>query len=195
MNTANLASPMPAKAPRLPHLEAKNQGKAQARQPQIGSKTSPLLDKSQPKALPTTEKADTAPPKTQLSKELQEYFRVIDRLEQNLTAKNISTEELDTAIDGLQEKLTGLSPDQKKKLLGMEFFVKNKIENLKALKVALTEALQDEAKRTEALDLLKDKQFISLINNLEGSQGKASTYDNLAKSSAAKPLPSTAIKA
>jgi len=129
------------------------------------------------------------------SKEVGEYLRAIDRLEQGLSSGKITPEELDKALNSLQEKLSSLSAEQKKKLMGMEFFVKNKIENIRSFRNSLSGMLNDDKTRLEGLDFLRNKQFVALLNQLEGTQDKNSTYNHAARLGSMKSATPPSIKA
>lgn len=140
------------------------------------------------------EQMDSAKPKDAESKEVKEYLKAIDRLEKGLKQGDIKPEELQIALNNLEEKILALSPAQQKKLLKMEFFVQHKIEDLKTFKSEMIEALKDQNKRPEALGLLREPQFISLLNDLKGSQpGETYSKGGMAANTAS-PLSTQNIK-
>jgi len=192
MNTAQLSSISPVKSPALMAKDLKEDRKPdmKAGESQVKTAKTPKKDKG---AESVDTKSASLTPKEKQSKEVQDYLKVINRLEQSLVSKKIEPEELEKSLKNLEEKLAALKPEQKKKLLGMEFFVKNKIENLKSLKDQLNTALLDEQERTDALALLKDKQFIALLHNLPGTLD--STYNQTAKANQAQPISTREIKA
>ena len=142
-----------------------------------------------------TEKMDNPQPKDAESKEVKEYLKAIDRLEAGLKSGEIKPEELQRALNNLEEKILSLSPQQQKKLLKMDFFVQHKIEDLKTFKSELLENLMDQNKRPEALRMLREPQFISLLNNLEGSQGGETYSKGGLTPNQAQPLSTQNIKA
>jgi len=199
MNTSNLSSSPKASSPKLPSKATANK--------EGGAKNAVMEPQTKPKeALETkaklkTESMDSPVAKTAKetkepeSKEVQEYLKAIDRLEKGVTTGEISEEDLDAALNGLEEKILALSPTQKKKLLSMDFFVQNKIEDLKVMKKTMTEYFDDLEKRNQAFDLLKDQQFIAILNDLPEAKTNTTTYDQSARPNQAQPISTKQIKA
>lgn len=142
-----------------------------------------------------TERMDNPQPKDAESKEVREYLKAIDRLEAGIKSGEITPKELQRALNHLEEKILALSPQQQKRLLKMDFFVQHKIEDLKTFKSELLENLTDQNKRPEAMRLLREPQFISLLNDLEASQpGETYSKSGLTPNQA-QPLSTQQIKA
>ncbi|MDT8447799.1 MAG: hypothetical protein RRB13_12990 [bacterium] len=143
-----------------------------------------------------SEKPDNSQAQEPESKEVQEYLKVIDRLEQALKTGDMDAPELEKVVAKLQDKISQMTPTQQKKLLRMDFFMRHKIEDLKTMKDTLVDFLGDLARRSEAVELLKDPQFIALLNDLPESKG-GDTYakSGMTTNNLAKPISTQQIKA
>jgi len=188
MNMAQISSPKSTKPMPMDMKGQKKPGPSEGTKDAQAAMAKPKMDKSVETKGKTGVEA-----KEQQPKEIQEYLQAINRLEQSLISQKIKPEELEISLSNLETKLLALKPEQKKKLLGMEFFVKNKIEDLKTLKSHMTTALEHEKERTEVIDLLKNKQFIALLHDLPGT--KDQTYNQGAKSNQAQVISTREIKA
>jgi len=199
MNTATLAGPKgtPAKMPPKAGPKAEQQpdlktGKGQGSAPKSNSAELAKLK---------TESMDSPGGKPKAlenqSKEVREYLKVIDKLEKEVTEGTLTDEQLEETLTNLDKRVELLVPEQKKKLLKVEFYTKNNIEDLKTMKKTLGEFLKDPIKRIEVFEMLRDPQFIALLNDLPDASAGPSGYDQNAQSvpNKAEPMSTTSIKA
>lgn len=97
------------------------------------------------------------------SPEIDEYLKMISRLETKVKKDEIEEEDLEKVINALEEKILTLSEQDKVKLKNVEFFKKEGIENLKNMKKTLTEMFNDELERDKLFDFLKSPEFIGIL--------------------------------
>ena len=97
------------------------------------------------------------------SKDTKEYLEVISRLEKKLSDNGFKDEELKNVIKSLEERLIGLSANQKKRLLQMEFFKEMKVKNLNEMKDSLFEIFSNKKTWPKGVNFLKSDQLISIL--------------------------------
>ncbi len=130
--------------------ELKNKKAQHAATSQGKEKSAATMEKKQPQG-----KAD----------EVSEYLKSISRLENKLKKNEVSDEDLGKLMEKLEEKIKSLTPQQKKALKKMEFFMQGSLENLKDFKGHLTKMLKDPPERGKALEFLKDPRFMALMED------------------------------
>ena len=101
------------------------------------------------------------------SKDTKEYLEVISRLEKKLSDNDFQDEDLEKVIKSLEKRLLGLSADQKKRLLQMEFFKALKIKNFNAMKDSLFEVFSNKKTWQKGVEFLKSDQLISILLDQE----------------------------
>jgi len=104
---------------------------------------------------------------------IDEYLKMISRLENKVKKDEIADEELEKVIKSLEEKILSLDDQQKLKLKNLKFFKKQGIENVKTLKKTLENMFHDEIEQKTLFDFLKSQEFITVLLN---GDDKANTY-------------------
>ena len=118
-----------------------------------------------------TQKQTTAAPegkKTEDQLGINEYLKIISRLENKLGQGELSPEDLQQITSSLETKILALPDVQKTRLRNMELFKKNGIDNIKDLKKTLSEMFNDMSKKDDVFAFLKSPEFMSVLLNEPG---------------------------
>ncbi len=170
MNQISTPAPIQAKLDRPSAQNDVKEGLKNANAKNIDAKNTATTKK--------TEDLSAKPSKKET--EVSEYLKAISRLENKIKADDLSAEDLDKTLTKLEEKIMSLSPQQKRSLRKLEFFLQGNIENLSGLKDHLTKTFNDPAKQKEGIEFLKDPKFMAILESKDDSTAK--TYGpNLGK--------------
>ncbi|MDH5561743.1 MAG: hypothetical protein OEY59_12920 [Deltaproteobacteria bacterium] len=101
--------------------------------------------------------------KTKKSSEVNEYLKIISRLENRTKRGDLSQKDFDKVADSLDKKLNGMKDQQKKRLMSMKFFKDQKIFDLKNFKNTLKLLYNDEMTRDKIFGFLKLPEFMSIL--------------------------------
>jgi len=116
---------------------------------------------------------DTIKGKGQKTPEIDEYLKMISRLENKVKKDEMADKDMKKVITSLEDKIKSLNEQQKQKLRNLKFFKKQGIENVKTLKKTLEHMFKDEVEQKTLFDFLKSQEFITVLLNEED---KANTY-------------------
>lgn len=105
--------------------------------------------------------------------EVNEYLKILSRLENKLNLDQLKDDDLDKISASLEERILMLSDQQKTRLKNMPFFKENGIENIKDLKQTLFDMFKDVDEREPLFEFLKSPEFMSLLLN---ESNKSATY-------------------
>ncbi len=167
MNTAQISSPNPDKprgyqAMQKPGPQKKTDNPADKTAKQAGNvnKTDQAL-RSDKKPVAKEQGMEAGKDKL----EVNDYLKILSRLENKLDLEEITDEDLDKITTSLEERILALNDVQQNRLRNMEFFKQNGIDNTKELKQTLIEMFEDIDKRTELFEFLKSPEFMSILLN------------------------------
>ncbi len=118
--------------------------------------------------------------------EINEYLKILSRLENKLNLDQLEDEDLDKITTSLEEKILSLTDLQKTRLRSTQFFKENGIENIKDLKKTLFDLFKDVDEREALFDFLKSPEFMGMLLN---ESEKPFTY-----SASMNPNAGTAVK-
>jgi hypothetical protein len=116
--------------------------------------------------------------------EINEYLKILSRLENRLNLGELEEEDLDKISASLEERILALPDIQKNRLRNLEFFKKHGIENIKELKKTLFEMFKDIDERNGLFEFLRSPDFMAILLN---EMDKPITYS--------APLASTPVNA
>ena len=159
-----------------PHKEA-NQAGVDAR------KTNQTAQAQEKNAASAT--SETKGTKSKADVEVSEYLKSISRLENKLKKGEVTEADLGKLMKRLEEKIQSLTPQQKRVLKNMEFFMQGNLENIKEFREHLLESLMEEKDRQSAIDFLKDPKFMAMMEDKEGETLLTSYGPNQGKKPAA----------
>ncbi|MBU2514613.1 hypothetical protein KJ966_25085 [bacterium] len=97
--------------------------------------------------------------------EVNEYLKMVSRLENKLNQSEITDEDLDKITSNLEERILELSEPQKKRLRNMELFKKKGIDNLKEMKKSFVEMFKSHDERDTLFEFLKSPEFMGMLLN------------------------------
>lgn len=97
--------------------------------------------------------------------EINEYLKILSRLENKLNLDQLEDKDLDKITTSLEEKILSLTDLQKTRLLSTQFFKENGIENIKDLKKTLFDLFKDVDEREALFDFLKSPEFMGMLLN------------------------------
>ena len=97
--------------------------------------------------------------------EVNEYLKLVSRLENKLKMGELEESELEKISQSLEDSVLSLNDVQKNRLLKMAFFKKFNIDNIKDLKKTMFDLFKDVNEREELFEFLKNKEFISILLN------------------------------
>lgn len=192
MNSINSSTHKPAKGMDRPAPQKEPQAEtAKARPESAKAETAKAkeADQQAAKAVEQNPEPKEAKPQDE-DPEISEYLKGISRLENKLKEDDITDEDLGKLMSKLEEKILSLSPQQKKVLKNMEFWMQGDLETVNEFTEYVADNLKskDDQERSKAIGFLKDPQFIALIENKEEEELKAQGYGpSLAKAANGKP--------
>ncbi len=167
MNTAQISSSNPDKHRSYP----KTQKPDQQKKPDVSTdnsanqadnvKNAEKSLRSEKSTLPT--ESDKNLEKDKL--EVNEYLKILSRLENKLNMEEITDEDLNKITSSLEERILSLTDVQKTRLRNMEFFRQNNIDNINELKKTLLEMFEDVDKRGGLFEFLKGPEFMAILLN------------------------------
>ncbi|MDX2469789.1 MAG: hypothetical protein QNL04_04315 [SAR324 cluster bacterium] len=155
MNKISTPAPVQAKLDRPSAQNDVKEGLKNANTKNVEAKNAPALKKTEETSA-KSEKKET---------EVSEYLKAISRLENKIKTDDLSEEDLEKTLTKLEEKIMSLSPQQKRSLRKLEFFLQGNIENLTELKDHLTEVFNDPLKQKEGIEFLKDPKFMAILES------------------------------
>lgn len=97
--------------------------------------------------------------------EVNEYLKIVSRLENKLNLDELNDEDLNKISASLEEKILSLSSVQKNRLKNLEFFKEHGIENINDLKNTLFELFKNVDEREPLFEFLKSPEFMNILLN------------------------------
>ncbi len=129
---------------------------------------------------------ETGSSKNEDKLEINDYLKIVSRLENKLNLGQLEDEDLENISASLEEKILSLTDMQKTRLRRLPFFKDNGIENIKDLKKTLLELFKDVDEREVLFDFLKSPEFMSMLINESDKPFTYSASINPSSSSSAK---------
>ncbi len=118
---------------------------------------------------PATNKAKQAKkPSENNSPEINEYLKIISRLENKAKDQKLNKEEMEKVTKSLEERIVSLSDQQKTQLRNLKFLKEKGIKNIKELNSTLTKMFNDNQERGSLFDFLKSPDFMAILLNEKG---------------------------
>ena len=107
------------------------------------------------------------------STEIDEYMKIVSRLENKLKTGDLEEKDLEKITTALEKKIKSLSDQQKSRLKKMKLFKKEGIKNIKDIIDSITKMFRKGSERERLFSFLKDPEFLSI---LMGKEGQWSVY-------------------
>ncbi len=95
--------------------------------------------------------------------EIDEYMKMISRLENKLKLEQLEDTDLEKLIKALEERLLSLNDQQKSRLKSMRFFKENNIQNINEMNKKLESMFKDTNDREKVFEFLKNPEFLALL--------------------------------
>jgi len=101
--------------------------------------------------------------KNRQSTDVNEYLKVISRLENKINKGVMKNEDVTNVMHSLDEKIQDLKSPQKNRLMQIDFLKKQGITNLKLFKNKVSDMVNDNLKRNDVFDFLKNPDFMAIL--------------------------------